>query len=360
MDLFQNNYLDSLGRQDTVFIFLSITIFVLFLLVILFAGITVILRLKNIRKAKKWKDLEQRLEPLVLDAIVGVKTKEEVWKAISKGEGGYFIDLLLRFARRLAGSDRKVIADLADPFLSSIVRRVTTGDAPQRARAISTLAAISIDKYAPQIRQAMDDDSPLVTMIAARSLSKFRDIETKSEILRHIDRFTTWNKSFLVSMLTYMGADMFSIFRGYLASEEVSPVVRTVVADALREMNDTESGDIAANVLSGYPDREVAAACLRLLAVVGRAEHIDLVRQLCNSKDFFIRANSLKALATLALEEDTSIFLKAVDHESEWVGIQAVAGLKQLGRFDIIQRLVNENHPRKNLLEQVLAEGHAL
>ena len=130
-----------------------------------------------------------------------------------------------------------------------------------------------------------------------------------------------------------------------------------VAADALRALNDLQAGDLAAQVLETHLDRDLAAACLRLLAEVGRPEHLEPVRRLCLSPDFVIRAQALRALGTLGSPEDLPLFGAGMEDETTWVALQAARGLLAVGGEHVLLGLAAAELPGSELARQVLIEG---
>lgn len=352
-------YIKGLILKDQIFLVLAITIAVSLLLVIVFAIFTVYLRYQNMRKAKRWRLLEAEWEPLVLDYLVEERTGEEVRDKIRADDRFFFVDFLLRFAQRLQGHEADAIARLAEPYLSSLAQRLEKGDPTSRARAIRTLSILGLESYAENIKEALDDPSPLVAMIAARALARRGRPEYAEAILGMLHRFADWSQGFLVSLFTSMGSSVIPSLRNSLSDSQKTPRVRSVAADALQELHDLEAGDLASKILDTEEDRELRAACLRLLRVVGRPEHLPPIRQLAQSPDFVIRAHAFRALGTLGTEEDLATLRAGIGDESPWVALQAARSLKHAGGEQMLLDLAHADSSEGLLAKQVLTEGSA-
>jgi HEAT repeat protein len=350
-------YIQGLILKDRIFLVLAITIAVSLLLVLVFAIFTVYLRFQNMRKAERWRQLEAEWEPLVLDFLVEERTGDYVRGQIRTEDRLYFVDFLLRFAQRLQGHEAEAIARLAEPYLPNLAQRLKKGDPPTRARAIRTLSILGLESYAENIKEALDDPSPLVAMIAARALTRIERPEYAEAILRMLHRFLDWSQGFLVSLFTSMGSSVIPPLRNSLSDRRKTPQVRSVAADALQELHDLEAGDLASTILETEDDRELRAACLRLLRVVGRPEHLPPIRQLAQSTDFVIRAHAFRALGTLGTEEDIAILQAGIGDESPWVALQAARSLKHAGGEQMLQELANTDSSEGLLAKQVLTEG---
>ena len=226
-------YLKELILRDQIFIVLGITIAFSLLLVIIFALYTVHLRLRNMRKARRWQRLEAEWEPIILDYLTGDKTEDSTHARITRKDHLYFLDFLLRFSERLRGAEADAITRLAEPYLPSLIKHATKGDPTQRARAVRTFSNLGVARYAENIKGALDDPSPLVAMIAARALARKDHPEYASALLDRLHRFANWSQSFLTSLLTAMGPAAALPLRQTLKNPEKIPLIRTVAADAL-------------------------------------------------------------------------------------------------------------------------------
>ncbi|MEE9465146.1 MAG: HEAT repeat domain-containing protein [Candidatus Neomarinimicrobiota bacterium] len=351
--------LNTLILQDRIFLLLGLTVAILLVLVMIFAILTILLRLRNIRTAELWGQLEARWEPIILDVMTGDRSPADVHRFVGAGEAFYFLDYLMRFANRFRGQEAAVISDLARPYLSGLVDRLPTADPPRRAHAIRTLSILGMPDYAQIVVQALDDPSPLVAMIAARALARKNQPQYARELLARLDRFDTWSLNYMISMLAGMGAEIAPELRRTLADTELLSQTRAVAAGALRELNDYESGQIAAQVLETETDRELLAASLRLVGDVGSPEFLDPIRRLCRNDDAVVRGLAMRALGRLGKSEDLPLLRDGMEDESQWVALHAARGLRQVGGDHLLEELLAAGHLQGDLVRQVLAEGRS-
>lgn len=344
---------------ERIFVILAITIGASLVMVILLAFYTVILRLRNMRKARQWQRMEARWRSVLLDMLAGVGSYEAMWRLVRPKENPFFVEYCLRFARRLRGVEAETLKRLSEPFLEDIAKRLARGDSSQRARAVRTLSTLGFERYSALIETALDDPSPLVAMIAAQALSQQGQPGSVAKVIDRLHRFRNWSQSYLASMLTSAGPDSAALYREVLLDGDKEARVRAVAADALRALNDLAAGDFAASVLKAETERDLVAATLRLLGEVGRPEHLSNVRRLCESDDFVIRAQALSVLGALGGSSDLEVLEHGLEDESTWTAIQAARGLKAAGGEQILQKLGASDHPRNGLALQVLSEGRA-
>ena len=319
------------------------------------ALVAVVLRMNNDAKARRWSRLEKLWEPLSLEVVVGLTPPEKLWALVGPRDRLRFVNYLLRFAKRVSGSERRIVDDLAAPYLQLLLPQLKRRIPERRARAVQTLSTLGSRRYVDVILQSLDDPSPLVAMVAARSLARTGSPEYAAGILSRMHRFDTWRPSFLASMLATMGPAVAPALRSALADRNYAPSVRAVAADALRELHDYVSADAAALVLEEATDRNLIAATLNLMAHVGRGEHLPSVRRHATSKEPIVRARAIAALGHVGAPEDLPFIVGAFHDESAWVVLRAGEALLEARAIDKLEALSRLDTPRAQLAQQLLS-----
>jgi HEAT repeat protein len=348
--------LDGLPQQETVFVVLVATVVLLALLAVGFAINVLIFRLLNDRTARRWSRLEEEWEVPLLEVLSNPESMSTLWDRVEKRDQPRFVDFVLRWTRRVRGVSVDVLREVALPFLDPFTKEAHASRLEDRTRAVQTLGTLGLPKYEHEVLAALGDDSPLVAMVAARSLARMGSAAYAEPILEHLDSFRDWNRNFLSAMLASMGSGAAPALR-QTASDEAKPRwVRTVAIDALRHLSDLETADVAAAIVARTEDRELAAAALRLLAEVGRPEHLEVIRERATSGDFVIRAHALSALGALGGRKEIPVLQNAITDPSPWVAIRAARGLYAAGVVEPLRSLAQSSHPRAALARQVLTE----
>lgn len=319
------------------------------------AIVAVALRISNDSIARRWTRLEKRWEPLSLEVVVGLTPPERLWALVGRKDRLRFVNYLLRFAKRVSGSERRIVDDLAAPYLDLLLPQLTRRTPERRARAVQTLSTLGSRRYMDVILRALDDASPLVAMVAARSLARTGSPEYAAGILGRMHRFDQWRPSFLASMLATMGPAVAPALRQALADRGYAPGVRAVAADALRELHDYVSADAAALVLDESTDRNLLAATLNLMAHVGRAEHLPAIRRHASSEEPILRARAITALGHVGAAEDLPFIVGAFHDDSSWVVLRAGEALLEAGATDKLTALARLESPRAQMAQQLLA-----
>lgn len=348
--------LDRLPVQETAFAVLILIVALLALLSLAFAFNVLVLRILNERTARRWARLESLWEGPLLAALADPERLPAVYELVDDRHRVQFVDFVLRWSRRIRGRDQEVLKKAALPYLDVFVDDLDASRVELRTRAVQMLGSLGLPTYAEAVVRALDDPSPLVSMVAARALARTREPRHATEILTRLPRFREWNRNFLASMLASMGPEAVPALQATAGDRHQAPWVRAVAVDALRHLSEPESADVAAEIVARESDREVLAAALRLLAEVGRLEHRDVVRARTRSNDFVIRAHALSALGTLAGQDEVPLLEEALDDPSPWVAIHAAEGLHTAGADEALEAFARSGHPRAELARQVLME----
>ncbi|MDH3204987.1 MAG: HEAT repeat domain-containing protein [Gemmatimonadota bacterium] len=285
---------------------------------------------------------------------------EDLTGSIAPASGTDFLNFLLLYVRRLDGSEREQICALAEPHLPRMVTLLTHRAAGRRMRAVQTLGELGLPGYGDQVIAALDDPSPLVAMVAASTLARAETPEYAGAVLAHLDRFAHWRQDFLSAMLASMGIGAASALRHALADDDATSRIRAVAADALAALSDPLAADPAAEVLGSSDDIELRAAALRLLASVGRAKHLSVVREHAAAEELPVRLAAIRALGRFGERTDLPPLEEAArEAPSPWVAIAAARALKEGGGVEALEALAGSQHPRSALGLQVISESRS-
>ena len=344
------------GVRDTALSLLTLVIAALLVIALVFVAYTMLLRLRHERRDRRWRRLVARWQEPVLLTLSNPARVADVHDQIEPQDRLHFVRFALEYARRVRGEEREVLRTLALPYLGPLTERIYSRHSEIRTRAVQTLGTLGLPRYAAEVSAALDDPSPLVAMVAARSLAQPEYVEYAPAILKRLARFDGWSRSFLASMLASIGPEGAPALRATFVDPAEEPWVRAVAADTLLRLDDFSSAPLAAQVVEIEGNRELLAAALRLLQEVGRPEDVDVVRVRCASPDFVIRSHALSALGTLGGDEDVPSLLGAMADPSPWVAIHAARALLAAGAHALVEDLADSDHPRAGLARQILAE----
>lgn len=336
---------------------LALAIFALLACAVGFAATAALLRHRNREKERAWREREERWEVPLLDVFAGAKRPVELWSLVAAGEELYFIDYLLRFARRTRGGTRHVLEELARPYLAPIVARMRGGDPERRARAVETVAMLGFGPYGRGVIEALSDPSPLVAMVAARNVARQGRPEHAELVLDHASRVSHWSPRQLTAVLVSMGAPAAPGLRRVLTNDSDPPGVRALASDALRLLHDPAAVAAAESVLCPGQDRELLVAALRLIAELGGPAEAARARSFTSDADPVVRSAAVQALAMAGTPEDIDLLRESLSDESGWVGLRAARALKLSGAGATLREIARGQDTQAKLAQHILVES---
>lgn len=337
--------------------FLIAVIGVLFVLSVLLMLFVINLWVVNRFSDARWEQVKNKWQKKVYQIIMEEGTEAGI--SVPESDVLDFVDFLSELSRRLKGDSLQALARIAKPHLSKVARSIRSSNPDRRAWAARVLGTFGLPEYEKHLVAALKDDSLTVRMISFQRLILNGRAGTAESLLQSLPTFGQWNPNVLGGMLAQLGHPLIPILREKFKDPSVPASSKIVLAIALNRLNDTGTAQIAAEILKNPQshDRDLHAACLRLLANVGGREHLPLVRSLCFSRDSTTRALAASALGKLGEDTDKKILLEAFQDPSAWVALHAARGLKSLSAIDDLHRLASQDHPRKDTAKQVLMEG---
>jgi HEAT repeat protein len=339
--------------------FLILVIVVLFVLALGFGSYALLLRIRHDRREQLWESLEEQWQEPVLLALADPEAMNAVHETIRAPYRLHFVRFCVEYALRVRGKERETLRKLAAPYLPPLRQSADDADVAIRARAIQTLGALGLPTYEETVVTALDDPSPIVSMVAARALARHGHPLYASEIIKRLGRFGGWSRNFMASILASMGPESAPALRSGYANAEEAASVRTVIGYALRLLKDLEAADIAADIVEREEDPDLLASALKLLTVVGRPEHASVIRVRCVSEQAAVRSFALGALGTVGSDDDVPQLVEALEDPSPWVAMHAARGLLAAGGHQRLRDMVKLDHPRAALAEQLLLEDGA-
>lgn len=335
------------------------------LLVVIVTGVlgvaAVALRARRTRRAqalgREFREWQGVLHSVLYDGV----DPESLSGMVAPARRLDFLDFLQQYVRRLGGAERERLCQLAEPHLPLLLPLVKHRREGTRLLAVQTLGELGLPRYTTQVVQALDDPSPLVAMVAASTLAQAETPEYAGAVLNHLGRFDHWRRDFLAPMLASMGMGAAPALRRVLSDTGLSARVRAVAADALAALSDPAAAEPGQAALTSSDDVELRAATLRLLARVGREEHLDAVRDSLASPELPVRLSAIRAIGQFGGREDVPMLEQAAREDpSPWIALAAARALRSAGQPEALEALAGSEHPRAALGLQVMSEARAL
>jgi HEAT repeat protein len=339
---------------------IQITILTMLALNVVLAASVVVVRLTVARRRAARDAVRIRWGPRVRQLLAGETSAATLQPLIRRGDRRHLAELLAEYGLRVGGVELERLRTLGPALLGEARKGLRSRMPETRARAVQTVGILGGRTTSSLLAELLDDESPLVALVAAKWLCSTPDCGYAAEVVTHLNRFELWNPVFLASMLSAGGSTMADHLRTALESSETPERTRALAADALRLIRDPAAADAAAAVLRSDAEREVLAACLRLLSGLGTSVHAGAVRRFVEGGDFVLRALAITALGALSDGEgDIRLLDAALDDQSSWVALHAARALRTADRLDVLERVVGTRRRGAAVAGEVLAGGTA-
>lgn len=349
-----------LGIRDTVFLGTAAAVITLFLATLFLAGFAFLLRARRERSERDRARFEALVRPHILRVLSGETTPADVQHLVPESREVDFLRLLLAYEDRLRGKERELIHAIAHPHLDAARREILDPVPERRALAIRALGVLGLPETEKSLLDALDDPVAEVALVAAHALAERGGARYGIPILAHLHRFERWSPRYLAEMLATMGGEIVPDL-SLLALDENRPAkVRAIAADAMRLIGYPEAADTAAQILEQGEvsrwrgERETRIAALRILSVLGRPEHLPLIRRLSQDPDPVIREVSITALGALGTREDLPYLVEEMNGPSHWVALEAARSIRALQEVGEADGEVQVTPDRVPLFREVL------
>lgn len=170
----------------------------------------------------RWKKLSDIWTGLLFDVLSGDRLVPELLETVPKGEELRFLNFLALYSRKLRGFELEQLRALADPYLDQLIPRLREREPERRARAYKTAGELGFHRFADRIREGLEDDVPLVRMIAARALVTNGEKQDLVKIVANIDGFSNWSGRYVSSLLAQRGEEIVDELQRVLLDKERS------------------------------------------------------------------------------------------------------------------------------------------
>jgi len=338
---------------------LSVTVGLLFTVTLGFSGYAIVLRIAYERRTRLWAHLTELWSEPVLAAIADPTTISAVHAVVEERYRLYFVNFVLDYSQRVRGEERNTLRSLAEPYLDVIATRVKHRRPEVRLRSVQTLGTLSLPTYEKVVLEALDDPEESVALVAARALARSEYAHHAASIFNKLPRFSAWEPLFLAAMLAEIGPAVLPLLRDRLNDETAPEWLRAVDAIALRLQLDPRGADIAVSALESATEVELIAALVRLIAELGRPEHLPTVRRFATSPSPVVRSQAARALGALGDPEEVPLLERGLDDADPWTSANAARGLLSVGGPRLLERLAVTHPEHAGLLTRVARESDA-
>jgi HEAT repeat protein len=338
---------------------LSVTVLLLFIVTVGFSGYAIVLRIAYERRNRLWASLTERWSKPVLSAIADPTTIPAVHTVVEKRYRLYFVNFVLDYSQRVRGEELNTLRSLAEPYLGVIATRVKHRRTEVRLRSVQTLGTLGLPAYEKVVLEALDDPQESVAIVAARALARPEYSHHAASVFEKMPRFSGWEPLFLAAMLAEFGPAVLPLLRDRLRDETSPEWLRAVDAIALRLQLDPRGADIAVAALESATDVDLIAALMRLIAELGRPEHLPALRRFATCASSVVRSEAMRALGAIGDAGEVPLLERGLGDPDPWASANAARGLLSVGGIRLLERLSTAHPEHAVLLGHVAREADA-
>ena len=317
-------------------------------------------RKRNIKKEERWNYFEEKWENPILETLAGSISEEKMLKLVEQGEELYWIDFLVKYAKRLKGSELIIIRSLASPYLDIIKKRADILSDPEyQARALRTLSQLGDEKYLDMLLDGLKSNSPLVVMIASRELALKGHPEHGKEIVNSLENYIHWDHHFLSAMISNMGTSFLETLREKFLSQETSIELKTVIARSLIKLGDQNASASALELLKSETDLRLINSAIYIVENLGTVDDLEIIRPFIEHEQPSVRISALRAISGLSLSDETDLY-KMMFSDTEAAVVLALIEILVNNKNSEILKCFASGKTTKSMLAKEALRGMAI
>ena len=233
---------------------------------------------------------------------------------------------------------------------------------PQRLLAVSTLGhlgdRLDHDSWNALVQLTADRDG-LLSLAAARALTRIDAASAMPVILPHLSERDDWSRNYVLAMLTDLGAEV--------VSKPLTEAALRVPADRAQRLLQyfsvaqvADAAPVLRALIAQTSDVECLAACLKVFADV---DDLDTVREYLHHGSWQVRVQAVNVLGRLGAAHDYALLLPLLSDSEWWVRYRAAKALCSLPGIELSQiKGLSKKHAdgfARDMLVHVLAEAGA-
>ena len=169
-------------------------------------AIVLLLRRHHNREVTRKQQLFAVWEEKLMAVLMDESPPEVLTDLVNPGEEQDFLDYVMECAWRFQGAEFEKLREVATPYLEQVARASRRSRTETRARAIQILSMLGLPTYAEPVSRALDDPSPLVSMVAARALARKSYDRHAPAIITRLGRFDSWSNNLISGMVAGIGS----------------------------------------------------------------------------------------------------------------------------------------------------------
>ena len=331
------------------------------LLYLIVVGQLFLARLRNSVRAKQ----QQRIEDLWLPILVAESAEvPDVLPPLDAGDVIPFLTLWNQLQESFTGDITRRLNEVARRVGADAAARRMLEQRSLRRRllAVSTLGHLGDRNDRDSwnaLAQLTSDKDGLLSLAAARALTRINAVAVLPVILPHLAEREDWSRNYVLGMLMDLGPD--TVSRPLTEAALQVPIERAHrLVQYFSVANVSDAVPVVRSIIARTTSPECLAACLRVFADV---DDLDTVREYLRHPSWHVRVQAVNVLARLGAAADYPVLLPLLSDPEWWVRYRAAKALCALPGVEVSRiRTLSKQHDdgfARDMLVHVLAEAGA-
>jgi len=292
-----------------------------------------VLIVQRFNRARRERWIERRQEellPVFHGFIAGDKSLEDVVSSV--GSSIIVAELLiLGFLHDLTGESRAKLIEVARRLglIYRCNRGLKSSNWTKRDLAAMRLGIYALEESVPALEQALRDPHTEVRYTAARSLGVIGSPKAADALVDILDHPELLNTPRLLEIVQSMHRDVSEPIKLMLASPEHNLEAKLLAIDLAGDLQDYSLVDVLLEVINSS-DKEKVVRSVKALGRIAAPQSVEPILWLAQDRQWEVRAQALKAIGLLGIDEGIPLLIDNLSHGSYWVRVNAA---EALGRF---------------------------
>lgn len=294
--------------------------FALFLLIFIARLISTVIATRRSEK-------HAEMLPVFKGYLTGDVTLKKLCDAVGSGVGGAE-KIILDYLRDLTGESRDKLLDAARALglIDRTIQNLHSWNWTARDLAAMRLGIYSLPEAVPDLVKRLRDRRLEVRYTAARSLATIGSPQAIEAIVEILDRPELLNTPRVLEIVQSMEGQMKEPLRRLLDSPDHHPAAKLLAIDLVGDLRDFSMLDTLHQILQSS-DKEKVVRAVKAIGKISAPFSIDEILRLAHDRAWEIRAQSLKAIGLLQIDEGIPLLIDGLGDRAYWVRRNAADAL---------------------------------
>lgn len=292
-----------------------------------------VLFIQRFNRARRERWIEKRqdeLLPIFHELIAGDKSPQEVISRVGSSIAVAEI-IILGFLHDLTGESRGRLIEVARRLglIERSIRNLKSGSWTRRDLAAMHLGIYALEESVPGLEQALRDPHHEVRYTAARSLGVIGSPKAADALIELLDHPELLNAPRVLEIVQSMQQEVTRPIKLMLEGPEHNIEAKLLAIDLAGDLRDYSLVDLLLQVLRSS-DKEKVVRSVKALGKIASPQSIEPILWLAQDRQWEVRAQAIKAIGLLNIDEGIPLLIDNLSHGSYWVRVNAA---EALGRF---------------------------